>query len=248
MGHFARDCRAKGNQDSIRRDGGYNGNKARDNGRRPTNQDDLKALVTIDGEDNDWSRHVEEDTQNYAMITYSSSNSVDESDAKTSAYTSCESNSSAETTTSMPAPVENALKVVCEPKVWSDAPIIEEYESDSDNELVSNVLEDNEKPSFTFTDTIKHVKPSREMLKKQAHLINVLKLRSRVEMVPLERVWVMLLLEHLALFVDDPHKALKDKGIIDSGCSRHMIGNKAHLVDYQEFKGCSVAFGVAMEE
>nr|GEZ75796.1 Gag-Pol polyprotein [Tanacetum cinerariifolium] len=42
---------------------------------------------------------------------------------------------------------------------------------------------------------------------------------------------------------DDPHKALKDKGIIDSGCSRHMVGNKAHLADYQEFKGGSVAFG-----
>nr|GEZ89132.1 retrovirus-related Pol polyprotein from transposon TNT 1-94 [Tanacetum cinerariifolium] len=42
---------------------------------------------------------------------------------------------------------------------------------------------------------------------------------------------------------DDPHRALKDKGIVDSRCSRYMIGNKAHLVDYQEFKGDSVAFG-----
>nr|GFB29794.1 hypothetical protein [Tanacetum cinerariifolium] len=42
---------------------------------------------------------------------------------------------------------------------------------------------------------------------------------------------------------DDPHRALKDKVIIDSGCSRHMTGNKAHLNDYQEFKGGSVAFG-----
>nr|GFA93672.1 hypothetical protein [Tanacetum cinerariifolium] len=89
MGHFARDCRAKGNQDSIRRDGGYNGNKARDNGRRPTNQDDLKALVTIDGEDIDWSGHVEEDTQNYAMITYSSSNSGSNNEVKSCSKT-CE--------------------------------------------------------------------------------------------------------------------------------------------------------------
>nr|GEV34238.1 hypothetical protein [Tanacetum cinerariifolium] len=36
---------------------------------------------------------------------------------------------------------------------------------------------------------------------------------------------------------------LKDKEIVDSGCSRHMTGNKAHLADYQEFKGGSVAFG-----
>nr|GFA90519.1 putative ribonuclease H-like domain-containing protein [Tanacetum cinerariifolium] len=42
---------------------------------------------------------------------------------------------------------------------------------------------------------------------------------------------------------DDPHKALKDKGIVDSRCSRHMTGNKAHLADYQEFKGGSIAFG-----
>nr|GEZ29663.1 hypothetical protein [Tanacetum cinerariifolium] len=50
IGHFARDCRAKWNQDSRRRDVGYNENKARDNSRRPASQDDSKALVTIDGE------------------------------------------------------------------------------------------------------------------------------------------------------------------------------------------------------
>nr|GFC76659.1 ribonuclease H-like domain-containing protein [Tanacetum cinerariifolium] len=43
IGYFARDCRAKGNQDSRRRDVGYNGNKARDNGRRPAYQNDSKA-------------------------------------------------------------------------------------------------------------------------------------------------------------------------------------------------------------
>nr|GEV95868.1 hypothetical protein [Tanacetum cinerariifolium] len=40
---------------------------------------------------------------------------------------------------------------------------------------------------------------------------------------------------------DDPHRALKDKGIVDSGCSSHMTDNKAHLADYQESKGGSVA-------
>nr|GEZ49794.1 hypothetical protein [Tanacetum cinerariifolium] len=75
MRHFARDCKAKGNQYNSRRDVWYNGNKARDNGRRPAYQDDSKALVTIDGEDIDWSEHVEEDVQNYAMMAYCSSNS-----------------------------------------------------------------------------------------------------------------------------------------------------------------------------
>nr|GEY39747.1 retrovirus-related Pol polyprotein from transposon TNT 1-94 [Tanacetum cinerariifolium] len=224
--HFARDYKAKRNQNSKRKDDGYNGNKAKDNGRRPAYQDDTKALVTINGEDIDWSGYVEEDAQNYVMMAYSSSNSgsdnesvfmnkesdlentfvndryaegmhavpphmtgiympsgldveidyskfiygpkqtlVDESDANLSEYTSCESDSSVETTTSMPAPVENAPKVICEPKVWTNAPIIKEYESYSDDDLVCNVQEDIEKPSFTFTDSVKHVKSPRENVK-----------------------------------------------------------------------------------
>nr|GEW88645.1 xylulose kinase-1 [Tanacetum cinerariifolium] len=91
MRHFARDYRAKGNQDSRRRDVGYNGNKARDNGRRPAYQDDSKALVTIDEEDIDWSGHVEEDAQNYAMMAYSSSYSGSDNKVKTCSKTCKES-------------------------------------------------------------------------------------------------------------------------------------------------------------
>nr|GEX61309.1 hypothetical protein [Tanacetum cinerariifolium] len=47
---------------------------------------------------------------------------------------------------------------------------------------------------------------------------------------------------------DDPYKALKDKRFVDSGCSRHMIGNKAHLENYQKFKGGSVVFGEIKRE
>ncbi|GJY75207.1 hypothetical protein Tco_0480323, partial [Tanacetum coccineum] len=42
---------------------------------------------------------------------------------------------------------------------------------------------------------------------------------------------------------DYPHRALKDKGIVDSGCSRHMTGNKAYLAEFQDFNGGPVAFG-----
>ncbi|GKE57110.1 putative ribonuclease H-like domain-containing protein, partial [Tanacetum coccineum] len=38
-------------------------------------------------------------------------------------------------------------------------------------------------------------------------------------------------------------QALKNQGIFDSGCSRHMTGNKDFLTDYQELDGCFVAFG-----
>ncbi|GKA03792.1 putative ribonuclease H-like domain-containing protein, partial [Tanacetum coccineum] len=35
---------------------------------------------------------------------------------------------------------------------------------------------------------------------------------------------------------------LKDKGVIDSGCSRHMTGNRSYLTDYKEIDGGFVAF------
>ncbi|GKC22372.1 hypothetical protein Tco_1024522 [Tanacetum coccineum] len=42
----------------------------------------------------------------------------------------------------------------------------------------------------------------------------------------------------------DPQKALKNKGIVDRGCFRHMTRNKAYLVEYQDYNGGPVAFGV----
>ncbi|GKA60568.1 ribonuclease H-like domain-containing protein [Tanacetum coccineum] len=42
---------------------------------------------------------------------------------------------------------------------------------------------------------------------------------------------------------DHPLKNMEDRGIFDSGCSRHMTGNKDHLDDFEEYKGGSVTFG-----
>ncbi|GJX13080.1 putative ribonuclease H-like domain-containing protein, partial [Tanacetum coccineum] len=119
----------------------------------------------------------------------------DESVANTSDFVFCESNSSVETLEYMPKPAVNEPKVVSKNKVWSDAAIIEEYESDSDDEYVIKPLKEQEKPIFAFVNT------------------------------------------------DDPQKALKNKGIIDSGCSRHMTRNKAYLVEYQDYNGGPIAFG-----
>ncbi|GJX63278.1 putative ribonuclease H-like domain-containing protein [Tanacetum coccineum] len=41
----------------------------------------------------------------------------------------------------------------------------------------------------------------------------------------------------------NPQQDLKDKGVIDSGCSRHMTGNKSYLTDYEEIDGGFVTFG-----
>ncbi|GJS15918.1 ribonuclease H-like domain-containing protein [Tanacetum coccineum] len=41
----------------------------------------------------------------------------------------------------------------------------------------------------------------------------------------------------------NPQYTLQDQRIFDSGCSRHMTGNKSFLTDYQEIDGEFVAFG-----
>nr|GEV91269.1 retrovirus-related Pol polyprotein from transposon TNT 1-94 [Tanacetum cinerariifolium] len=41
----------------------------------------------------------------------------------------------------------------------------------------------------------------------------------------------------------NPQHALKDKGVIDSGCSSHMTGNMSYLSDFEELNSGYVAFG-----
>ncbi|GJX98575.1 putative ribonuclease H-like domain-containing protein [Tanacetum coccineum] len=41
----------------------------------------------------------------------------------------------------------------------------------------------------------------------------------------------------------NPQQELKDKGVIDNGCSRHMTGNRSYLTDYEEIDRGFVAFG-----
>ncbi|GJW21242.1 hypothetical protein Tco_0031864 [Tanacetum coccineum] len=45
------------------------------------------------------------------------------------------------------------------------------------------------------------------------------------------------------LSAGNPQQDLKDKGVINSGCSRHMTGNRSYLTNYEEIDGGFVAFG-----
>nr|GEX46710.1 hypothetical protein [Tanacetum cinerariifolium] len=41
----------------------------------------------------------------------------------------------------------------------------------------------------------------------------------------------------------NPQEYLQDKGVVESGCSRHMIGSMSFLIDYEEIDGGYVAYG-----
>nr|GEY74785.1 retrovirus-related Pol polyprotein from transposon TNT 1-94 [Tanacetum cinerariifolium] len=53
---------------------------------------------------------------------------------------------------------------------------------------------------------------------------------------------LLLRLQWLVLLRGNPQHALKDKGVIDSGCSRHMTGNMSYLSYFEEVNGGYVAF------
>ncbi|GJZ61657.1 putative ribonuclease H-like domain-containing protein [Tanacetum coccineum] len=104
----------------------------------------------------------------YSKCTYGPKQSqTSESETQTSDFDTCESNSSEETFESVPTPVVNEPNVVSQPKVWSDAPIIEEYESNSDDDCVSTLSKEHKQPSFAFDNTAKHVKTPRKPIKEQ---------------------------------------------------------------------------------
>ncbi|GKB02817.1 hypothetical protein Tco_0830906 [Tanacetum coccineum] len=97
----------------------------------PHTKEDFKALVTIDGEGVDWTNHSED--EDYALMACNSSGSDTEtqpskSKSQSSDFDTCESNISTEPSKLVSELVVNESNVECQPKVWSDAPIIEEYD------------------------------------------------------------------------------------------------------------------------
>ncbi|GJR65408.1 putative ribonuclease H-like domain-containing protein [Tanacetum coccineum] len=253
IGHFARECRTKGNQDSRRRDAWNSGNK---DGRKSGKQEDSKSIVTIDGRCR-LDRHSEEERLCFEVANsqgqtqrnkgiYSGLKKVEaqlvahqqgqlwyeqkikfmkiDLDDKTDVLTYHKKllaetmkekedlkaklekwhNSSknlcklintqmsandkfglgygdhrydvilsyenevlqsvfkcTETPELVSEPVGNESNVACQPNVWSDAPIIEEYESYSEDEYVSIPTKEQETPSFAN----QQVKAPRETIK-----------------------------------------------------------------------------------
>ncbi|GJY31458.1 putative ribonuclease H-like domain-containing protein [Tanacetum coccineum] len=126
-----------------------------------------------------------------------------------------------------------------------------EYESDGEDEHVSLLTEEQETPSFTN----QQVKTPMETVKNQfTHSKNPkLDKKGLGYGFTTKACFVCGSLSHLSRDCDFhekriakqdyPHRTLQNKGIVDSGCSRHMTGNKAYLAEYQDFNGGPVAFG-----
>ncbi|GJW98322.1 hypothetical protein Tco_0180130 [Tanacetum coccineum] len=115
------------------------------------------------------------------------------------------------------APKSNEVSVETPKEVKSSAPLIQDWDIDSDNESIFRPKQVFEKVNFVkegeYVRPVKHAKS--------------VKIAKSVRPITPEH----------------PQIALKYKGIADSGYSRHMTGTKEYVSDYQEIKGGFVAFG-----
>ncbi|GJR17680.1 hypothetical protein Tco_0966207 [Tanacetum coccineum] len=89
---------------------------------------------------------------------------LSESKSQTTKLDTCDSNISAEPSELVSEPVVNESNIEVQPKVWSDAPIIEEYESNNDDEYVFVQTKGLDTPSFAN----KQIKTPRENAKNQS--------------------------------------------------------------------------------
>nr|GEY02195.1 ribonuclease H-like domain-containing protein [Tanacetum cinerariifolium] len=105
-----------------------------------------------------------------------------------------------------------------------DTPIVEDWISNSEDETEIESVPKQREPSFVKSS--EHVKTSRESVKKIEHNKQAENFSTTIKSLE-----------------GNPQQTLKDKGVIDSGWSRHMIGNKSFLSDFEEIDGGYVAFG-----
>ncbi|GJT84654.1 ribonuclease H-like domain-containing protein [Tanacetum coccineum] len=122
------------------------------------------------------------------------------------------------------------LNMICKSKPKSvSEPLIEDWISDSGDENETEFKSKQRKPSFAkleFVKTNEHVKSPRKSVKKVGNNEQAKYPRKTVKVLE-----------------GNPQQELKDKRVIDSGCSRHMIGNRSYLTNYEEINGGFVAFG-----
>ncbi|GJT08258.1 putative ribonuclease H-like domain-containing protein [Tanacetum coccineum] len=215
----------KGTQHNRRRDAWNSGNK---DGSRTGQKEDSKALVTIDGEGVDWTNHSEDDYYVCWLATLDSDTEIQLSDAsiEIKAYSQGLKK------------VEAQLVAHQQGQLWYEQKI----------KFMKIDLDDKTDVLTYHKKLLAEAQKEKEDLKAKLVLLGE---KGKLLLSPQQVV----IGDHKDTMVDPntmvdpvlendyPHRALKDKGIVDSGCSRHMTGNKAYLAEFQDFNGGPVAFG-----
>ncbi|GJX43763.1 putative ribonuclease H-like domain-containing protein [Tanacetum coccineum] len=139
------------------------------------------------------------------------------------------------------------------------APVIEEWESDSGDDCVIIPSFEQNKPAATSISTARHVNTAAS--KPRVNVASPIKYSYFKAHSPLRRPFNQKSAAETNNFNKNVYTAklnnannagqedssnlqyaLQDQGIFDSGCSRHMTGNKSYLTNYQDIDGGFVAF------
>nr|GEZ90485.1 ribonuclease H-like domain-containing protein [Tanacetum cinerariifolium] len=160
-----------------------------------------------------------------------------------------------ETVTSLTKDEKDALETntACAEKPkedWSSASLIQDWDTDSENDSVFRPEHIPAKIDFMKAgESVKHVKPVKHF-KPVKTIKQTKKSKNFTSSLKVDRKdWNGKMTKKLRLGFGftkkgNPQQALKNKEIVDSGCFRHMIENKAYLANYQEIKdGGFVSFG-----
>nr|GEW40913.1 hypothetical protein [Tanacetum cinerariifolium] len=94
---------------------------------------------------------------------------------------------------------------------------------------------------LTHTNPQKHIVPAAVLIQSKPVSITAVKPVSAV--VPKIKALVVSAAMGMQGKWGNPQHVLKDKGVIDYGCSRHMTGNMSYLSDFEELNSRYVAFG-----
>ncbi|GKF73370.1 hypothetical protein Tco_0219702, partial [Tanacetum coccineum] len=92
-----------------------------------------------------------------------------------------------------------------------------------------------------FTKKVNTIKGTKVNTARPKAVISAVK-RNKGNVVKASSCWVWRP-KHKFLDHGNPQQDLKNKRVIDSGCSRHMTGNRSYFTDYEEIGEGFVAFG-----
>nr|GEZ59614.1 hypothetical protein [Tanacetum cinerariifolium] len=227
-GYFARKCRAPRDQGNRNGDARY---RNKDNNKRIVQVESSDALVVHDnalivqdGLGYNWRYIAQEEPTEFALMAYTSGFNTEEKEDLKTKLEQFEISS------------KNLNKLINSQLSAKDKNVLgyEDQLSESDSEVLPSVFDsrssdgDDNPPNDRPTTN----KASATISKGEPSAIKTSNIS--IEMPKVDSV---------RNSGGNPQQALKYKGMFDSGCSRHMTGNKALLTDYQDIDRGFVAFG-----
>nr|GEU57768.1 retrovirus-related Pol polyprotein from transposon TNT 1-94 [Tanacetum cinerariifolium] len=222
-GHFARECRALRNQDT----------KHKESTRRSVLVEThaSTALVSCDGIGGyDWSDQAEEGP-NYALMAFTSSSS------NTKIVDNCKKGLGYESYNAVPPSyTENFM------------PLKHDLSYTGSYEFVDKPVADNTKSSQEETKALRNNSDALIIEKwvsddEDENVTQPKIVKKTVKPNIVKKEFVKPRQQKKARKTGNPQMDLQDKGVIDSGCLKHMTGNISYLIDYEEIDGGYVAFG-----